>query len=109
MFWTGISSGSFTPAALKSAIIVVAGGVWGTHIEFTLVQVLAAILTHVATSASAVISIRVIRACCVISAGRGKTMVNGRCTCRTCEALVTYTFKVTNFILARREVFTGTG
>lgn len=109
MFWTGISSGSFTPAALKSAIIVVAGGMWGTHIEFTLVQVLSAILTHVATSTSAVISIRVIRACCVISAGRGKTMVNGQCTCRTCKALVTYTFKVTNFILARGEVFTGTG
>jgi hypothetical protein len=108
-FLGSLSDRSLTPVTIKPAIIVEAGRLWWTHVEFTFIQILGAVSTHITTRAAAVVSIRVITTGGVVLARGRSTMVDGLFTCQSSKSFMAKTFKIVDIILAGRSIFTRVG
>lgn len=84
-----VSGRSFIPMTVVASYVIVTGGMRGAHVQFTFIQVLHTVRTHIPTNTATVVSIRVVRTRGIVLTGSRQTMVNGCFTRDPCKPLMT--------------------
>lgn len=104
-----VSGRSFIPMTVEASNVIITGGTRGAHVQFTLIQVLHTVRTHISSKTATEVSIRVVRTRGIVLAGSRQTMVNGRFTRDPCKSLMTCAGVGMGFIQTGRPVLARVG
>lgn len=104
-----VSGRSFIPMTVVASYVIVAGGMRGAHVQFTFIQVLHTVRTHIPTNTATIVSIRVVRTRGIVLTGSRQTMVNGCFTHDPRKPFMTCTGVGMGFIQTGRPVLARVG